>query len=96
MFVGTKKGTVFVIPLSTRVDEPLVLVKDIHRTGAAVRYIRIFNSSLFVSWEDGWLAIYNIQNIVSHLEIFKINQIIEEQSKKTEVWCCDLYKLCLL
>jgi len=39
-----------------------------------VRYIRIFNGNLFVSWENGWLGIYNMQNLNSHMEIIKINK----------------------
>lgn len=50
MFVGTNSGTLFAIPVSTRVGEPLILIRDTHRLGAAVRYIRVFNGNLFVSW----------------------------------------------
>lgn len=67
MFVGTVNGTLLGMPVSTRVGEAMVLVRDRHREGAAVRYIRIFNGNLFVSWEDGWLGIYNVQNLPSHL-----------------------------
>ena len=96
MFVGTTSGTLFAVPVSTRVGEPLILIRDTHRSGAAVRYIRVFNGNLFVSWEDGWLGIYNVQNIVSHLEIFKINKALEESNKKNEVWCTDFQKLTIL
>lgn len=96
MLLGTNSGAIFIIPLSTRLDEPFVLVKDTHRSGAAVRYLRVFHGNLFVSWEDGWLSIYNIQNIASHLEIHKINRGLEENNKKHEVWCTDLHKLLVL
>lgn len=96
MFVGTVGGTVWATPVSARVGEPLVLVEDRHRGGAAVRYIRVFNGNLFVSWEDGWLGVYNVQNIASHLEIFKINRAIEDHSRKNEVWTTDLHKMKVL
>lgn len=67
MFIGTTAGTLFAVPVSARLGEPLVIVRDTHRSGAAVQYIRVFNGNLFVSWIDGWLGIYNVQNIVSHL-----------------------------
>ena len=30
-----------------------------------MRYIRIFNGILFVSWENGWLGVYGLQNLTS-------------------------------
>jgi hypothetical protein len=50
LFVGTTAGTLFAVPVSTRVGEPLALVRDTHRSGSSVRYIRVFNGNLFVSW----------------------------------------------
>ena len=63
--MGTNKGTVFAVPVSTRLGEPFVLIRDQRRVGAAVRYIRVFNGILFVSWENGWLGVYGVQNLTS-------------------------------
>ena len=62
-FVGTKKGTVFGIPISIRSKESLVILKDTRKQGYSVEYIRIFNNLLFISWSDGSLGIYSVKNL---------------------------------
>jgi hypothetical protein len=67
MFIGTESGKLWGIPLSTKSNADMGMICENNRKGQAIRYIRIFGSDMFVSWEDGWLAIYAIQNLTSHL-----------------------------
>jgi len=50
LFIGTESGKLFAVPISTRTNEPIMIIKDERRCGSAVRYIRVFGNSLFVSW----------------------------------------------
>ena len=67
LFLGTEDGTLFGIPFSAKSGEPLMMLRDLRRRGSRVMYVRVFEGSLFVSWEDGWIGIYHIHNLVSYL-----------------------------
>jgi hypothetical protein len=93
-FVGTTKGKLWGIPMSIKSDEDMVIVEERSREGSSVSYIRIFGGNLFVSWDDGWLGVYAIQNLISFLEMSKINRAMEKQlHQKTEVITVGLEKL---
>ena len=67
LWVGTTGGKLWGIPMSVKSNEDIVLVCDTSREGHPISYIRLFGGSLFVSWEDGWLGVYAVQNICSYL-----------------------------
>lgn len=77
LFLGTVQGKIWGIPMSIKSNEDLILVCDTSKVGASVSYIRIFGGNLFVSWDDGWLSIYAIQNLISYLEMAKINRTLD-------------------
>ena len=79
LLMGTSTGTIWAVPMSIKSKEDLVIVKDTSHQGAAVSYIRIFGGNLFVSWDDGWLCVYAIQNLSSFLEMAKINRSISKK-----------------
>ena len=60
--------------MSVNNNEDLIIICEESKSGQAVSYIRIFGSNLFVSWEDGWLGVYAIQNICSYLEMVRVNR----------------------
>lgn len=63
--------------------------------GYAIRYIRIFGNDLFVSWEDGCLGIYAIQNLVAYLDKARNNEN-QMKSLGNEVITIRLDKLIVL
>lgn len=93
-FIGTVNGKIWGIPMSTKSKEDLVLVCETSRVGCPISYIRIFAGSLFVSWDDGWLSVYAVQNLTSYLEMAKINRALEKKKKEeVEVIVIGLEKL---
>ena len=51
-----------------------MMLRDTRRKGSRVMYVAVFEGSLFVSWEDGWLGIYHIHNLASYLEVVKLGR----------------------
>lgn len=76
MLVGTASGCLIILPASIRSGEPLVLIKDGRHAESPLEFLRVVGNLLVASWQSGWLGIYSLQNLVSHLETVRINRTL--------------------